>query len=475
MDDTRYKVLFIEDDKVDQMAFERLVEEEKLSYDYVIAGSVSQAQNILSRNRFDVVIADYLLGDGTAFEILDSIRESPVIFATGLGDEEVAVKAMKAGACDYLIKDPAFNYLKVLPEVIKNAVSHKRAEQELKKYHDNLEAVVKERTAELAAEKELLAVTLSSMADAVIVVDAEKRVMLLNKVAEELTGWKFEDARGKPVDEVFRVIDEQTKKTVESPIDKVLISGNTEAGSGRDALIARDGGECPISATVAPIHKNSDTMIGIVIVVRDVSREREIDRMKTDFVSSVSHEFRTPLASIKAFIATILRDPNMPEQTKGEFLTIIDEESNRLADLLEDLLEISRIESGTAKIAREPVDVAAVIEQALSVLQPLANEKNIYLQTDISDGLPELQGDNNKVRSAVTNLVNNAIKFTPGQGRVSVSVWHKAKSCSYVLATREWGYLKRHFRRYLTGSTVYIGPASKFRARGWDLPLLKKS
>ena len=206
MDDTRYKVLLIEDDKIDRVAFKRLVEDENLPYDYLIAGSVSEAQDILSSNEFDVAIIDYLLGDGTAFDLLDSMADVPVIFATGAGNEELAVKAMKAGACDYLIKDFKRNYLKVLPEVMKNAVSHKRAQDELKQYHNNLELLVKERTGQLAAEKELLSVTLSSMGDGVIAVDAEKRITLFNKVAENLLGWQFEQVRGKPVDEIFKVI-----------------------------------------------------------------------------------------------------------------------------------------------------------------------------------------------------------------------------------------------------------------------------
>lgn len=133
MDNTRYKVLLVENDKIDQMAFERLVKEENLPYDYTIAGSVSEANRILGADRFDIVIVDCLLGDGTGFDVFDSIKDTPSIFATGEGDEELAVRAMKAGACDCLIKDPARDYLKVLPEIIKNAVSRKKAEQKLEK------------------------------------------------------------------------------------------------------------------------------------------------------------------------------------------------------------------------------------------------------------------------------------------------------------------------------------------------------
>ena len=122
------KVLVIEDDIVDQMAFKRLVSGENLPYDYILAGSISEAKGLLESDFVDIIIADYLLGDGTAFDILELNTEKPVIITTGAGDEEIAVRAMKAGAYDYLIKDQERNYLKVLPVTIEKAIRQKKVE-----------------------------------------------------------------------------------------------------------------------------------------------------------------------------------------------------------------------------------------------------------------------------------------------------------------------------------------------------------
>src|ERR1700757_1363084 len=102
MEETR--ILVIEDDKIDQMAFKRFVKDENLSYNYAIAGSVSEAKRILDSERFDIVITDFFLGDGTAFDTFDLIKDTPIIIVTGAGNEEISIKAMKAGAYDYLIK-----------------------------------------------------------------------------------------------------------------------------------------------------------------------------------------------------------------------------------------------------------------------------------------------------------------------------------------------------------------------------------
>ncbi len=138
-ENSRCRILLVEDDKIDQAAFERLVKQQGLLYDYTIAGSFAQAKSILTSDKFDVAVVDYLLGDGTAFDVLQLTDDSPVIFATGGGDEEIAIKAMKAGAYDYIIKDAQRNYLKILPQVVEKALAHKKATDALKQYHNDLQ------------------------------------------------------------------------------------------------------------------------------------------------------------------------------------------------------------------------------------------------------------------------------------------------------------------------------------------------
>lgn len=141
MEQTKYRVLLIDDDKLDQMAFTRVVETKNLPYNYKVAGSVSEAQRILSSEQFDVVVTDYSLGDGTALNILSIVKDVPVIVITGAGDEEVVTSAWKAGAYDYLPKDLERNYLKAIPRRIENAIQHRRMEEALDRKQKNLEAI----------------------------------------------------------------------------------------------------------------------------------------------------------------------------------------------------------------------------------------------------------------------------------------------------------------------------------------------
>jgi DNA-binding NtrC family response regulator len=129
MEYKKYKVLLIEDNKLDRMAFERYVHDQKLQYDYTAVRSITQAKEILKSERFDIIVSDYSLGDGTALDILNSVKDIPIILITAAEDEQVPINARKAGTYDYLPKDFDRNYLKAVPETIENAIKHKKVEQ----------------------------------------------------------------------------------------------------------------------------------------------------------------------------------------------------------------------------------------------------------------------------------------------------------------------------------------------------------
>ncbi len=152
MEIDRIRMLLVEDDAVDRMAFERFIQQGGFPYHYDCADSLQEAKQLLSDKSFDIVVSDYQLGDGTCLELLTEFKDAPIIVVTGTGDERTAVQAMKEGAGDYLIKDPEGNYLVMLPPTVKKVLEQKRAQDELSRYQQQLELLVKERTANLEAE-----------------------------------------------------------------------------------------------------------------------------------------------------------------------------------------------------------------------------------------------------------------------------------------------------------------------------------
>lgn len=469
----RFRLLLVEDDEVDRMAFTAAVKKNNLPYDCLYASSVAEAAEHLKSGRLDVAIVDYKLGDGTAFDVFHIIGNIPKIFTTGAGDEEIAIKAMKAGVYDYLIKDPSRNYLKVLPGIIKNAIYHKRNEDGQKEYHTRLEELVKERTEQLAKEKELLAVSLSSMSDAVIAVDIKKRIFLFNTVAENLTGLSLSQVENKVVDEVIKIVTEKTAAPAENIVDYVLATGRAKKGTDEDCIITKTNSLHPVAISAAPIRSNSGEVSGAVLVLRDVTREREVERMKADFISSVTHDLRTPLASIKAYTETILTSPDMPATTREEFLSIIEEETNRLSHLVESILEVSRIESGTIEIVCKDVNVTEIIRRVVSAVKPLAEKRNVTLTCSLPDEEALMQADEVKIESIITNLLNNAVKFTLENGSVDISAERKCNEIQITVSDTGIGIPKDSLSKIFDRFYRVYRPEMQVHGSGLGLAIVK--
>ena len=165
-----------------------------------------------------------------------------------------------------------------------------------------------------------------------------------------------------------------------------------------------------------------EEVAGVVAVLHDVTREKEIARLKTDFVSNVSHELKTPLASIKAYIEMLIDGEAADDKTRREFYEIISSETERLHRLIENILNLSRIESGVIKVVREPISLTGVVKRVLDVAAPQAKLKNIQLVERLAPVYYQVEADQDMIYQAVMNLVSNAIKYTPEGGTVRVSV-----------------------------------------------------
>lgn len=245
MENTRYKILFIEDNQLDQMAFKRFVDENDIPYDCTIAGSVSEAQQALDSNRFDIVITDHSLGDGTAFEILKLAGDTPVIVVTGAGDEETAIKAWKAGAYDYLIKDLDQNYLKAIPITVENTVSHKIIEKKV----------------------QLLSGAIMSTDDSVYIADMQGGIIFVNKAFCNTYGYKEQEIIGKN-STVLWIGKQQTENT-RSVFQTRTIGSSWEVGFYHKR---NDDSVFPVSLSRSTIKDSNGNEVAIVGVARDISQ-----------------------------------------------------------------------------------------------------------------------------------------------------------------------------------------------------------
>ncbi|MEE8574120.1 MAG: ATP-binding protein [Thermodesulfobacteriota bacterium] len=179
--------------------------------------------------------------------------------------------------------------------------------------------------------------------------------------------------------------------------------------------------EGPRVFNIRPVPLDEKTGPALLLFIRDITEEKRVEAIKKDFVANVSHELRTPLASIKGYSETLL-DGGMAEETGKDFLRIIDKNATRMSRLIDDLLILSRLESQQMTIECESLDITDLISSTLLGFKKSAADKGISLSGDTPEELPKVEGDRDRLEQVVVNLLDNAIKYTPSGGSVSVAV-----------------------------------------------------
>jgi two-component system phosphate regulon sensor histidine kinase PhoR len=275
-----------------------------------------------------------------------------------------------------------------------------------------IEADNRRKAITLAQERNRLETILRGIGEGVVVTDTRDRVLMMNHTAQRLLGF----AEREPLATDFLTLLEDDgfrsmwRETAETGIDIAKADVRLGEPYNRTLSVTR--------SRIPELIQGEDCY---VTILHDVTKEREIDQMKTDFVSGVSHELRTPMTSIKGFANTLLRNPHMQQDKREHFLRIIDEEAERLMALIEEVLEIGSIESGRAILNRTMVDVAGLIGSAVGSLSSAMESKQIQFTQDVEKGLPPLFADPTKLHTIVCNLLENAIKFTNLGGSVNVN------------------------------------------------------
>ena len=292
----------------------------------------------------------------------------------------------------------------------------------------------------LREQRELLQVTLESIGDAVIAADIEGKVNFINPTAEKMTGWTMKEAAGKQLEEVFHIVNEGTREPVESPFAKIKLEGLVVGLANHTMLITKDGREIPIEDSGAPIKDENGTVIGAILVFHDVSERRRIERerekllkseqaarseaenanrLKDEFLATVSHELRTPLNAILGWSSMLNRGP-FDEENIRPALEVIERNAKVQGELINDILDVSRIITGKLRIEPKPVELAPIIESAVDTLRPAADAKSISLELSLDSNSGVVLGDQSRLRQIIWNLVSNAIKFTPDGGQIEI-------------------------------------------------------
>ncbi len=314
-----------------------------------------------------------------------------------------------------------------------SARSLERALEELRIINRELDQRVEERTHDLAqalsreqAELSKNQAILAGIADGVIVFDQEGRAIIANPSIGRILERPSQEIVGSNIESLMQ-------QDVDATDQEMIVSLLNEKELRRSSL-KFEWGEKTLSVSFAPVRSADAEVIGTVAVFRDYTREAEIDRMKSDFVSIVSHELRTPLTSIKGYLDLVLMGAaGAVTKQQTSFLEIAKDNTERLNEMVADLLDISRIESGKVELDVQVISLPEIIQRVAQSLKPEFEDRNLTLTLAIPPDLPELFGDPTRISQILINLLSNAYKYTPrGGATVRVRVVRNALQIDVV-------------------------------------------
>jgi two-component system, OmpR family, sensor histidine kinase NblS len=283
---------------------------------------------------------------------------------------------------------------------------------------ERLERYEEQNIEELTAEKAKLETLVSTIVDGAILLDTDMKLILANPTSRRLLGWEDKDILG---GNILHILPDAIRAELTRPLQE---AAQGKADSGEFRITIKEPQPRTVRIVLATVLDSSrEKPKGIAITVQDITREVELNEAKSQFISNVSHELRTPLFNIKSFIETLHEyGDSLSEADRLEFLETANHETDRLTRLVNDVLDLSRLESGK-QYRFEMVDFVQPVEQTLRTYQLNARDKGVELIQDIDPNLPPIWGHYDLLLQVLTNLVGNALKFTISGGKVAIRAY----------------------------------------------------
>jgi PAS domain S-box-containing protein len=323
--------------------------------------------------------------------------------------------------------------LQALGDQVSIAINNARLFKALEEHKATLEERVRERTEELASalhhqeiEADKTKAIVESIADGVIVFDANNKVIMINPTAELMLNLPVPIVLGRDMRDLIveadKAFDREATLTVLTVLS-ALVGSRERLEAGEPLTQTRfQIGERTIAASFTSVALTDEGPLNVVAVFRDITKEAEIDRMKSEFLSMAAHELRAPMTSIKGYSDMLLMGlAGEQNERQKQFLDTIKANVDRVLEMVNEFSEISRLETGALKLDAEPLHMHDLVSEVITSLQPQIEAKEINLTVEVPPELPKVWGDHTRVIQILTNLITNAYKYTPEKGQITIS------------------------------------------------------
>ena len=408
------QILIIDDDSVIRLACEKTLKPVGYSVDAAEDGKTGLKK--LNEKSYDLVLLDLMMPEISGVQVLEQIRAYDeniiVIIITGFATIESAVETLKKGVYDYIPKP-------FTPDELRNVVRKGLERRELLLRTEKLRKEREKSLLKLAAQKSRTTTIINCMGEGLIAADKDAHLSLINPVACKLLEMTSPCKIGVTIrgnlncPELENLIFD-TLATEKFTIQKFITQEITFNEKERKIY----------SVTLAPIKEKRDEISGVALILRDISEEKKLERMKAEFqklVSVVAHELKAPINAIDGYLDLILKGyvKDKPEKLT-EYLARSRDKAEMLRNLVQDLLSLTSIESGKLTREMEPVDIKAIILDIATFMENEAQKKGLTIIHELSENLPLINGDSKALIYLFSNLLSNAIKYNQEGGRVII-------------------------------------------------------
>jgi PAS domain S-box-containing protein len=394
------KILVVDDEKVIRKGCDEVLTQE--GYEVLLAESGEQGLNMIEKEHFDIILLDLMMPGLSGFEVLSYVKalhpDTSIIVITGYATIENSIETMKKGAFDFVPKPFSPDQLRV---VVSKAIEHTGALKDI------------------ANEKSRMRVLIDLLANGVMVCDAEKNLVLANPAFMKIMGYHEDDIIGQP----FTVL-VKNEQLIDMIDNALSMSEDALTELTQELEVGGNGEEKKVIyvARCRPFKDRIGRKLGIITVLSDITYLKEINQHKSDFVSMVAHEIKNPMSSVLAQIQVIQDElAGDVTQKQGEILGRVSERIKGLATLSSELLNLAKKEAGLATLERIKCNMAEILKEQVDFHYQKARAKGIRLELDQLPDLPHVLANKQNMEEVLSNLITNAINYTPEKGKITVS------------------------------------------------------
>lgn len=406
----KINILIVDDEKGLRIGTKRLLEDE--GYNVEVAENGTEGIQLGSEKDFDLAVIDLKMPDIDGIEVLREIKKvhpNTICFiATAFASYDTAIEATREGAYTYIPKPFS-------PEELLQNLEQGYKQRVLLEESEKLKLEREEKLLELANEKSRLNTIVKTIADGVLVINKSGEVVYFNSAAI-----KYLDIESIIIGEI---IIEKLPKVINELVFSFIKSDNIIRKSITKQIEIQPNGKLFVECICSSIENPDGSIAGVVLVIRNITELKKIELIKSQFVSMVAHELKTPMAAVLGFLRIIL-DKSIPvsQEKQDDFLNRSSIRLKGLLDLVNDLLDISRMELKTKQREIIEINVAEILETTLQFLEIEIKKKNLEVIKEYQENLPTIKADQNEIIRLFTNILSNAIKYNKENGNIQIKI-----------------------------------------------------